>query len=89
MAGPECSQPQIMHIERAIPPDELAAHVFTDRTYTKTERYVEYRAARVPTSLIEVMSGVLRVDGVVATSIDWKRFCPWAVPVGTITNLCA
>ena len=64
---PDCSQPQTSHTERMVPPDEFAAHLSIFRTYMATERMVEHAGSKVPTSLIEIMSGVVRVDDIVAT----------------------
>ena len=52
-----------------IPPDEFAAHLSIFRTYVATERMVEHAGNRVPTSLIGIVSGVVRVDGIVATLV--------------------
>ena len=66
---PECTQPHKRHIERMIPPDEQAAHLQMFRTYSATERMVEYGEQKVPTSLIEIIAGVVRVDDIIATVV--------------------
>ena len=66
---PECSQPQITHTERMIPPDEFESHLSVFRTYTATERIVEHRGTKVPTSLVEIISGVIRIDNIIATLV--------------------
>ena len=45
------------------------AHITIFRTYSATERIVEYEGHRVPTSLIEVIAGVVRVDDIIATVV--------------------
>ena len=66
---PECSQPHTRHLDRMIPPEESEAHIKTFRTYIATERMVDYNGQKVPTSLIEIISGVVRVDNIVATVV--------------------
>ena len=73
---PECSQPQPPRIERTVPPDEFEARFFLDRTHTATERMVEFRGKRVPTSLMEVFGEVVRIDNVITTLVvlmaNWR-----------------
>ena len=64
---PECSQPHSINIERAVPPDEFVALFFQGRTYEATERIVDFRGERVPTSLIKVLSSAVRIDSAIMT----------------------
>ena len=45
------------------------AHLFTDRTFAPIERFVAHKGTRVQTSLVKVLSEIVRADTVLATLV--------------------
>ena len=67
---PECAQPQMKNIMRAIPPTVgPETKLFLDRNFGPHEKQIRYKGRMTTARQVEVTASVLKVDEVVATLV--------------------